>query len=139
MFPEFLQGEWPRDMFTPVVERLMTAIDQGQEAQCSGHDYRQSLEVAIALVLSAQRGGERVELPLADRTSGIIPRPYRLSGGDAVGVAEERIRGTTPGPRVSAAVGGTVAALPAAHPPGGAAANGGDGSRNPSLREVVEP
>ncbi|MFH1571426.1 MAG: Gfo/Idh/MocA family oxidoreductase [Gemmatimonadota bacterium] len=85
VFPEFLQGEWPRDMFTPVVERLMTAIDQGREAQCSGHDYRQALEVAVALVLSAQRGGERVELPLTDRRQGIIPRPYRLSGGDAVG------------------------------------------------------
>ena len=63
----------------------MRAVDTGQEAACSGHDYRQALEIAIALILSAQRDHERVHLPLKDRTHGIIPRPYRLSGGDAIG------------------------------------------------------
>jgi len=85
VYPDFLEAERPADMFAPVVARLIAAVDSGQEAQCSGHDYRQALEVAIALVLSAQRAGERVALPLTDRTHGIIPRPYRLSGGDAVG------------------------------------------------------
>jgi len=85
VYPEFLQEPEPAFWFAPVAQRLITAVDRGQEAQCSGHDYRQALEVAIALVLSAQRGGERVALPLTDRTHGIIPRPYRLSGGDAVG------------------------------------------------------
>ena len=50
VYPEFLQRERPDDMFAPVVDRLMTAIDSGQDAQCSGHDYRQVLEVAIALM-----------------------------------------------------------------------------------------
>lgn len=56
--------------------------------ECSGHDYRQALEIAIALKLSASRGGARVQLPLAgeERERGkIYPHPNRLRGGDAVG------------------------------------------------------
>lgn len=83
--PDFLDQPQPENWFTPVVERLFAAIDTGLEAQCSGHDYRQSLEIAVALILSAERGGERVDLPLADRHHGVLPRPYRLRGGDAVG------------------------------------------------------
>ncbi|MFH1571778.1 MAG: Gfo/Idh/MocA family oxidoreductase [Gemmatimonadota bacterium] len=83
--PDFLEQPWPANWFTPVIERLFTAIDTGREAQCSGHDYRQALEIAVALVLSAQRGHGRVHLPLSDRAHGIVPRPYRLRGGDAVG------------------------------------------------------
>jgi len=87
--PDFMEqsdpATWHEHWFDPVIERLVTAVDTGQEAQCSGHDYRQALEIAIALVLSAQRGGERVNLPLTDREHGIVPRPFRLRGGDAVG------------------------------------------------------
>ena len=85
---DFLHRKPAPDFFTAVVERLMVALDRGEEAQCSGHDYRQALEIGIALILSAQRGGERVDLPLADRRHGILPRPYRLAGGDAVGWAK---------------------------------------------------
>ena len=85
VFPEFMEKRDSRDTFVAVVERLMRAVDTGEEAICSGHDYRQALEIAIALILSAQRDHERIPLPLEDRTHGIIPRPYRLVGGDAVG------------------------------------------------------
>ena len=60
------------------------ARDQGYEASvaCNG---RQALEIAIALKLSAQRGHQRVHLPLEDRSLRIFPSPFRLQGGDAIG------------------------------------------------------
>jgi len=85
VYPDFLKAPVPEDMFVPVIERLMRAVDSGREADCSGHDYRQALEIAIALILSSRRGHERIRLPLEDRSHGIVPRPYRLCGGDAVG------------------------------------------------------
>jgi len=85
VYPDFLSAPQPADFFRPVIERLMRARDTGGEAQCSGHDYRQALEIAIALKYSAQRGHQRVHLPLADRSQVIYPHPYRLRGGDAAG------------------------------------------------------
>jgi hypothetical protein len=84
VYPEFLNDPEP-PFFTAVVERLMRAFDTGEEALCSGYDYRQALEIAVALKLSAERGHERVHLPLKDRSHTIIPRPYRLVGGDVAG------------------------------------------------------
>jgi predicted dehydrogenase len=82
--PEFLNA--PRTRCVPsAVRRLLEAFDTGGEALCSGHDYRQALEIAIALKTSARRGHERVHLPLEDRSLRIFPQPYRLEGGDAVG------------------------------------------------------
>lgn len=83
--PPFLDEPWPNTYFEPTIERLIRAIDTGEEAQCSGHDYRQALEIAIALKLSAQRGHQRVRLPLKDRSARVYPQPYRLSGGDVAG------------------------------------------------------
>ena len=65
--------------------KYRVAVDSGGEAQCSGHDYRQALEIAIVLKLSAAQGHRRVYLPLRDRSQRIFPRPYRLYGGDVVG------------------------------------------------------
>jgi len=65
----------------------MRAFDTGGDAVCSGHDYRQALEIAIALKQSAHRGGERVSLPLSDRSLRVFPHPYRLKGGDVAGYA----------------------------------------------------
>lgn len=85
--PGFFETTDPGDFFTRVVERLMRAFDTGGEVQCSGHDYRQALEIAIALKLSAQRGHQRIALPLQDRSLRIFPHPYRLKGGDVAGWA----------------------------------------------------
>jgi hypothetical protein len=52
---------------------------------CSGHDYRQALEIAIALKQSSQQNHERIGLPLADRSLRVFPHPYRLTGGDVAG------------------------------------------------------
>lgn len=82
--PPFLLADETKDFFTCVIERLMHAFDTG-EMICSGHDYQQALEIAIALKQSALRNHERVFLPLEDRTLKIYPHPYRLAGGDVAG------------------------------------------------------
>ena len=84
VYPEFLKDD-EGEIFTNVVERLMRAFDTGEEAQCNGHDYRQALEIAIALKLSAERNHERIHLPLEDRSLRILPHPYRQHGGDVAG------------------------------------------------------
>jgi len=83
VYPDFLND--PPEFFESNVQRLLDAFDSGQEPLSSGHDYRQSLEIAIALKLSAQNGHERVHLPLEDRALRLYPHPYRLTGGDVAG------------------------------------------------------
>ena len=86
--PEFLRTPRPHsihDFFTIRIERLMRAIDTGEEDLGSGHGYRQALEIAIALKLSAQRNHRRISLPLEDRSLRLFPHPYRLLGGDVAG------------------------------------------------------
>lgn len=85
VFPRYLQKPLSPSHFSLVVQRLLTAFDTGQEAQCSGHDYRQALEVAIAMKLSARRGHKRITLPLEDRSLRILAAPYRMLGGDVAG------------------------------------------------------
>jgi hypothetical protein len=63
----------------------MRAFDTSEEAVCSGHDYRQALEIAIALKQSAQQDHRRISVPLEDRSLRILPHPYRLRGGDVAG------------------------------------------------------
>ena len=84
VFPDFLEA--PRkSTFVYTIERLMHAFDAGGGARCSGHDYRQALEIAIALNESAQCDHQRIALPLEDRSMRIFPHPYRLQGGDVAG------------------------------------------------------
>lgn len=73
------------DMFDPTIKRLVYAHRTGTEPISSGHDYRQALELAIALKLSAMEGHRRVELPLANRSLRAFPHLYRLHGGDKAG------------------------------------------------------
>jgi len=84
VYPEFFEGPLAT-RFELAIERLVRAFDTGEEAMCSGHDYRQALEIAIALKLSARRSHERVHLPLEDRSLRILPMPHRRKGGDVVG------------------------------------------------------
>ena len=71
--------------FLGVVGSLMDAVREGRPAPCSGHDYRQVLEVAAAIKLSAREGHRRVALPLTDRSVTVMPMPYRWHGGDVTG------------------------------------------------------
>lgn len=86
VWPDFTQAEPRHWNMGPMLQRLLDAVDSGAvEVPCSGHDYRQALEIAIAFKLSAASGGERVTLPLADRSHKILPHPYRRLGGDVAG------------------------------------------------------
>ena len=82
--PGFFDEPPPQHWMDPVVDRLVRSVGTG-ELICSGHDYRQALEIAIALTLSADRDHERVYLPLEDRSLKLYPSPYRLHGGDVTG------------------------------------------------------
>ena len=90
VFPAFLEGP-PQSpgamhMIRRAVDRLVAACEAGSsEVPCSGEDYLRALETAIALVHSAARGGERIGLPLEDRSLKLYPHPYRLHGGDRAG------------------------------------------------------
>ena len=87
--PAFLDGptadERAGGPFLGVVGSLMEAVRDGRPAPCSGHDFRQVLEVAAAMKLSARDGHRRVSLPLADRSVRVVPMPYRWHGGDVTG------------------------------------------------------
>ena len=86
VYPDFFDTPRQGRSMSASVERLLRALDNGDaEVVCSGHDYRQALEIAIALNLSAQRDHERVHLPLEDRSLRLFPHPYRMQGGDVAG------------------------------------------------------
>jgi len=90
--PQFLDA--PCELFFgPVIDHLIRALETGAETPCSGHDYRQALEIAVAMKLSAQRNHQRVYLPLEDRSGKIFPIPYRLQGGDVAGWAGGNYQG----------------------------------------------
>ncbi|MEE2658719.1 MAG: Gfo/Idh/MocA family oxidoreductase [Candidatus Latescibacterota bacterium] len=83
--PDFVEQLCPSGR-EPVFQRLVDAVrNSDTEVACSGHDYRQALEIAIAFKRSASRGGQRVPLPLDSRNYRIYPHPYRMRGGDVAG------------------------------------------------------
>jgi hypothetical protein len=83
-FTKFSKGP-AKEMFLPLVNDLVECFKSGKEAPCSGHDYRQALEIAIALKLSARENHREITLPLKDRDITLNPIPYRLLGGDVTG------------------------------------------------------
>ena len=98
VFPPFLRKREERgpDTMTRAVNTFVNLYGQyaeteqstgenGRLAYCSGHDYRQALEIAIALKISARSNHQRVELPLKERRQILNPVPYRLLGGDVTG------------------------------------------------------
>ena len=85
VFPGFFDDPPPTDFFVPLIEDLMRAFDTGEDSRCSGHDYRQVLEIAIAVKQSAAHNHQRIALPLSDRSLRLLPHPYRLRGGDQAG------------------------------------------------------
>ena len=86
--PDFIplrREEKRRRSFQPRIESLLDAYGTATDPLCSGHDYRQVLEIAVALKLSAREDHRRVCLPLEDRGTLLNPRPWRLLGGDVAG------------------------------------------------------
>lgn len=55
-----------------VVQDLVNGIETGTPPRCSAEDGRKALEIAIALRESHRLGGQRVALPLADRSLRIL-------------------------------------------------------------------
>ena len=84
VYPDFFD-ESPPNTFISTIERLMRAYDTGEEPLSSGHDFRQALEIAIAIKQSAHGDHRRISLPLEDRNVRLLPHPYRLTGGDVAG------------------------------------------------------
>jgi len=64
---------------------FLEVVENGGELAISGHDLRQSLEVAIAAKHSALWGSVALKLPLEDRSLTLSPRAYRWLGGDQSG------------------------------------------------------
>ncbi|HCQ04995.1 MAG TPA: hypothetical protein DIT99_31950, partial [Candidatus Latescibacteria bacterium] len=56
---------------------FLDVLENGGELAISGHDLRQSLEVAIAARYSALWGSVPLKLPLEDRSLTLYPRAYR--------------------------------------------------------------
>ena len=64
---------------------FLDVVANGGELFVSGHDLRQSLEVAIAAKYSALWGSVPLKLPLEDRSLTLYPSAYRWLGGDQSG------------------------------------------------------
>ena len=64
---------------------FLDVVSNGGELFVSGHDLRQSLEVAIAAKYSALWGSVPLKLPLEDRSLTLYPTAYRWLGGDHSG------------------------------------------------------
>ena len=73
--PARIPFPWPKHMQgmgLTIVEDLIAAIETGRAPRCSGDDGLKALEIALALRESHRRGGTRVQLPLEDRSLGIL-------------------------------------------------------------------
>lgn len=55
-----------------IVADLTRGIETGTPPRCSGEDGLAALEIAVGLRESHRQGGRRIDLPLADRTLGIL-------------------------------------------------------------------
>ena len=90
--------EYPRFSYMGTsVLSFLDVLENGGELYISGHDLRQSLEVAIAAKYSALWGNVPLDLPLADRSLALYPRAYRWLGGDHSGLPQtytEALEGT---------------------------------------------
>lgn len=62
----------PQGMGLTIIDDILNSVEGGGQPRCSGVDSRQALEVAVALRESHRRGFTRVDLPLEDRSLGII-------------------------------------------------------------------
>ena len=85
--PDYAPQPWSEfvSSLSGSVHSFLRAIETGSEPWVTGHDMRQALEVAIALMRSYRLGSVPVQLPLEDRCLRLYPSPYRWQGGEVVG------------------------------------------------------
>ena len=89
--PEYTAYPWNEfGYLTGSIRSFIAAVEGEGEPWITGHDLRQALEVAIAAKHSARLSSVPVQLPLADRSLSLYPRPYRWLGGDATGRPQTR-------------------------------------------------
>ena len=93
---KYSQYKWskPRHLVGSI-RAFVSAVQENDDSLLwiSGHDLRQSLEVAIASHQSAKRGSVPVKLPLDDRSLTLYPRPYRWLGGDQYTGLGDKVEG----------------------------------------------
>ena len=65
---QFPNPKRPRSSQQAAMEGLVQNLDEGSEPLCPGEFGREALEIAIGLRESHRRGGEKIELPLEDRS-----------------------------------------------------------------------
>ena len=75
----FRPGHDPRPAGVNVLYDLMNCIETGEDSRCTGEDAREALEIAIAVRESHRKGGGRVDLPVEDRSLGIVSHEVRVS------------------------------------------------------------
>ena len=68
---QFPNPKRPKSSQQAAVEGLVQNLKDGSQPLCPGEFGRESLETAIGLRESHRRGGEKVELPLEERTLAI--------------------------------------------------------------------
>ena len=66
-YPTRIEGMGPT-----IIDDIVRSAEAGSKPRCSGADARDALEVALALRESHRRGFVRVDLPLEDRSLGIV-------------------------------------------------------------------
>lgn len=59
------------------IDDLITCMENGGEPRASGRRVRNAMEIEIALNESHRRGNVRVDLPLSDRSLGLVYDPFR--------------------------------------------------------------
>ena len=67
---QFPNPKRPRSSQQAAVEGIVKNLDEGTEPLCPGEYGREALEIAVGLRESHRRGGEKIELPMADRSLG---------------------------------------------------------------------
>ena len=65
---QFPNPKRPRSSQQAAIEGLVQNLNEGTEPLCPGEYGREALEIAIGLRESHRRGGEKIELPLEDRS-----------------------------------------------------------------------
>ena len=73
--PARIPFPWPAHypgMGLTILSDLISSIENGHPPKCSGIDGLEALEVAVALRESHRRGGQKIQLPVKDRTLRIL-------------------------------------------------------------------
>ena len=70
----FRPAQKPRATGVHALYDLLRCIETGEDSRCPGEDAREALEIAIGVRESHRQGGGRVDLPIKDRSLGIVSR-----------------------------------------------------------------